>query len=175
MSPVLFLLAVVSALTVAIVVAVAAIRRSPSPRPRAATVVPPIGALPPTVVLPAPGVAWLRGVKGLTGSYPLGRPVNVVGRSSNADVVLVLDTVSRHQCTIHHDGAACRGMNVPGGRVTRIHVVRSRKLLAILDGFGDLVWRPPPLRHLVLPLLGRVIAAELPARLTWHAALASFA
>lgn len=64
-------------------------------------------------------------------------------------------------------------MNVSCSRVTRIHVVGSRKSLAILDGLGDLVRRPSALRHSILPLLGSVIAAELPAGLTWHTALSS--
>jgi hypothetical protein len=65
-------------------------------------------------------------------------------------------------------------MNVSCGRVTWIQVVGSGKSLAILDGLGDLVRRPSALRHSILPLLGSVIAAELPIGLTGHAALSSF-
>jgi hypothetical protein len=52
----------------------------------------------------SPQLAWLRGVRGLHGTFLLARSHNRVGRSSTGEVVLGLDTVSRHQCTIRHDG-----------------------------------------------------------------------
>jgi hypothetical protein len=52
----------------------------------------------------SPDLAWLRGVRGLRGTFLLARTRNRVGRSSAGEIVLAVGTVSRHQCTIHHDG-----------------------------------------------------------------------
>jgi hypothetical protein len=76
-------------------------RRPTRPRPPyPAPEVSPAGP-PPEV---PPDLAWLRAVRGLEGTFLLARSLNRVGRSSSSEVVLSLETVSRHQCTIHHDG-----------------------------------------------------------------------
>src|SRR5262249_10474937 len=66
---------------------------------------------------------------------------------------------------VDNDRATGYRMHIPSRCVAGIYLVHCWELLPILNRLGNLLGRPPALSHLFLPLLSRMIAAELPVRL----------
>jgi hypothetical protein len=60
---------------------------------------------------------------------------------------------------INDDGPTGLWIHIPRRTVAWIYIVRRIELLAIGNRVIDLLWRPTPLLHLVLPLLRRFIIA----------------